>query len=1107
MRFHNRKGLAASLALMGLSMLPTVQVMAQDHAYDPSVFVKTDINSGNPAFPFPQFLEYKGGGKSLAKYNAEGVTHADMEKAMREAYVMMTHRCRYANDTVSGVRYMTYNKDVPHNYGVFVSEGDGYALLAAAMFADQPTFNGLYMWIHDNRFSGVKRFKDGKVLRAEDRYFTGPYIAGWNCDETSTSSNSSHSATDGDNDIAMAMLIAYKQWGEWMMQDGKKVLDSEGNPISLKYEAQRVVGALVDTIANYDSGSGLNSGYLSGIIGIDGYTKCGNSWGELTHWRLTEEGEAAYPGLNGPFGGGPNLLCIYGHTYIDYDAPAYYTEFAKWLEGDGEGTNWQINQFKRAAASANWLNQKAYEAGHQASIGLVTMETDGEPKFDVYIDGEDFRYPWRHMMDYLWHGDADYDWDPKTHQVIEGTNNSEYLMAIRHAELLKNPSNDGEIICSKLGLSPDPGQPKWFGVSQIPQQWNLDGSIRSAYHTNYSVGAGSPAAVISGDEELLSDIYRQCEIKWDGTSTDVGFDDEERYEGSTPKYFHDWFRTLGMLICSGNMAAPSAMEASANVKVYMSTDKTYAYPGDKITYGVSYRNYGSVDAKDAVITTKLAPVYTFVSAKGDGKYDAASHTITWNIGSIPGFKTGRLAESMGSVEFTVTANDVEKNGIKLCSSISGTNFDEWVSNEYPNNATYTMERNVVDIIDNPLVFQKKANVEEVAINDTIEYTLNLKNLGINLNGGRSEVNFTTGQYETDFVDYSYYRVFNDASEAYINLNNYRISYFIFDTTYTILNEDCPRKFAVDNTNDLKKWGFKDNSFTVKNELIVQGKNEDGKWNQKLTIGFDSMLMAPSSHLYDHLNGPYQIHKGVSGPFYVRTRLGKMTSSMEWPIVAENSDWSHDNSVKIKSIGGEYEIYTLIGPKWDYDGNAFNVDNYTRNVCSDDVEKNFSRVLVEEWDGYTWRRIAGMGPGGMAFENVVIVDSIPEELELIDVSGMRDYKYEVKDGKLYIEVPALYTGQTENFKYKCRVKANNANGEIVTNATLASNTANAVTDNVSVKFTETKIEKVNTDVNGLVDVYNANGVLLKKQTSSNKALNGLPYGVYIVNGEKMVKNQK
>mgnify|MGYP006374507307 CR=1 FL=1 len=46
-------------------------------------YVPININSGNPAFPYPQFLEYKVG-KTLAKYNAEGVTHADMEKTAEE---------------------------------------------------------------------------------------------------------------------------------------------------------------------------------------------------------------------------------------------------------------------------------------------------------------------------------------------------------------------------------------------------------------------------------------------------------------------------------------------------------------------------------------------------------------------------------------------------------------------------------------------------------------------------------------------------------------------------------------------------------------------------------------------------------------------------------------------------------------------------------------------------------------------------------------------------------------------------------------------------------------------------------------------------------------
>ena len=319
------------------AVLLAFQGIAQNVTYDPSVFIDININSGNPNCPFPQFLEYPGGGKSLAKYNAEGVTHADMEKAMREAYEIMMHRCRYEG-TYCGVKYISFNSDaVPGNYGTFVSEGDGYALLAAAIFADQKTFNGLYMWVHDIRFSGVERFRDGRTRGTNSNDYGGPYLAAWK-DKTFDApyGSDSHSATDGDVDIAMAMLIAYKQWGEWMMQDGQVVKDSRGNPISLKYEAQRVVGALVDTLGQWDKGSGQLTGMLCGVIGIDGYEKRGNSWGELTRWRFTNEANARYPGVNGPYNGGPKLMSIYGGNYIDYDAPSYFEEFWSWLKnGDG----------------------------------------------------------------------------------------------------------------------------------------------------------------------------------------------------------------------------------------------------------------------------------------------------------------------------------------------------------------------------------------------------------------------------------------------------------------------------------------------------------------------------------------------------------------------------------------------------------------------------------------------------------------------------------------------------------------------------------------------------------------------------------------------------
>ena len=50
-----------------------------------AVAVPVHINSGNPAYPFPQFLEYACGG-NLGTENPEGLVHAEMERYIRKAY-------------------------------------------------------------------------------------------------------------------------------------------------------------------------------------------------------------------------------------------------------------------------------------------------------------------------------------------------------------------------------------------------------------------------------------------------------------------------------------------------------------------------------------------------------------------------------------------------------------------------------------------------------------------------------------------------------------------------------------------------------------------------------------------------------------------------------------------------------------------------------------------------------------------------------------------------------------------------------------------------------------------------------------------------------------
>ena len=1056
----------------------TFTVQGQNVPYDPSAFIEVNINSGDPAFPYPQFLEYPGGGKSLAKYNAEGVTHADMEKAGREAYEIMTHRCRYFGGTHCGVKYIVFNPisnggttetsltypDVPGAYGTFCSEGDGYILLAAALFADQKTYNGLYMWIHDNRFSGVKRFKDGKMFRENKKGFTTcPYLAGWGADETTTTEGKCHSATDGDVDIALATLIAYKQWGEFMKQDGEIVRDANGDPISYLYEAQRCIGALVDTVPQWEYGANTLSGYLPGVIGIDGYTKDGVAQGEVTRWRFSDAAIARYGNINGPYNGGPVLMSQYGKMFADYDAPAYYDEFYKWFKEDGaknydkSATEWRVHQFQKAAASGNWITKMAYEDGRYASIGSFSVGDDGSnPTFgESGLDGEDFRFAWRHLLDYLWHGETAYDWDPKNHSVIEGqSHDGVKLMGIRHAQLLKDPPGVGDkpgtSACAKLGASPDAGQPMWSGVVHNPQQYNSDGTVKSFYHTNYSIGAGSPAAVIAEDQEFLNDMYRSLELRWDGNNTDVGAEDEERYIGSTPKYFHGWYRTLGMLVCQGNMHAPADMKSAANMKVYMSVDKTYAYVDDPIDYTVQYRNYGSADATGVKIETEIDPNYEVVSISNGGKFSGGK--IVWNIGTVPGFKTGHLAETIDSVSFRVIARDTLNPRICLTSKITGSNFDEWVSNEYPNHATYTMERNCVDILANrTLTIDKKASRKAMNPGDVVAFTVEFENKSEGesswLNGGRDNVRLSYGNYmmsNTANLFYQYYRFWNDAYEAYINLGNYRVSYFMYDAaSIGLYDNDNPTgwQFELDNGNDMAKYGWMptgaETKFTY--QKMPNGEDEHGKWNQRIMIQFPSSLMAASAYVYDHLNNAFQLHKGGYGPCFFRTRLGIKQAKAMYEKVKD--DWSYSGDLAISALDGQTETFTLITPGWaNYDNPGYEITNYARNICNPLSVPNYDRVLIEEFDGYTWRRIQGTGPlPGREANNVTIVDTIPYELEWVgwkDSTALKDDKGEkIKatytpaanpksagyTGIVKWTTPVMLVGEKDKLIYMCKAR--------------------------------------------------------------------------------------
>lgn len=1107
MKIKKGKRLIAGLAFIGLTIAQS-DVVAADY-YDTSVYVKTEINSGNPSFPFPQFLEYKEG-KTLAKYNAEGVTHADMEKTMREAYQIMSHRCRY-EDTLCGVPYITFNNSEKHkdlkegSFAPFCTEGDGYMLLASAIFADQPTFNGLWMWIHDNRIPKATRYSDGKILFPD--YEFSPGLASCYANGEIETNTTYGSATDGDEDIALALLIAYKQWGDTMMQNGKPVTDFNGNPISYRQMAKDYLSAFVDTFM-YTSimgdGTIYKGGHSSGNIGIDGYILGGNKAGDMTKWRQTQ---TDYPDIT--------TFSLFANPFVhfDYLAPAYYHEFAKWLEEEGEGTDWQINQYKRGEASSDWLMGEAYKQGLIPSIGDFDIDKDDDTKvtFSNFNEGEDFRAAWRTILNYLWHGNPQTTWNPKTHQIDTVGNTFQRDMAIRYAEFMRKPATgDDNKDCSKFSLSPGPNSPNWYGPALIVSCYKMDGTTMSPYNTNYALGCTAPSVVALGDEELLGDIYRECELRWDDVSGEPSdLTDDDRYINSTPKYFHGWFRTLGMLVTSGNLAAPADMKPSANVKVYMSVDKTFAHKGENVTYGVQLRNYGSADAKDAVVTTKLDSDYEFVSATKGGTYNAANHSITWNVSNIPGFKTGELKATMDSVSFVVKVKNTEHNKVGLTSTVSGSNFENWESNVYPNNATYTMERNEVDILDNPLTLVKNLDTTEVSVNDTIECTIKIASNEIEwLNGGRDNVRLSFGRKSMDFADYQYFRIWHDASEAYVNLGNYRVSYYLNDTCDLSLdNNSNGIVYRLDNTNDALKYGYLEDGteMVISMDDIPAGEDENGKWNKRIIVRFPDILSAATSHLEKTLTSKYLIHKGAWTPAMYRTRMSKNPVPINGIAEGLADDWSFSAGIEVAELDGQKDKFTPITPGWyNEDKLGEDITNYARHTCDDDVE-GFDRVVVEEWDGYTWRRIQGRGPvSGEKFNNLVLTDQLPKGLEFINQSDESGLSIKEENGKLSVEIPEYRTGKDIVLKYLCRVVENSGSNVIETgSASLVANNSTIESNAPKLTVLITDVNNVKVDQNELVDVYNANGALLRRQVEYKDALIGLQPGVYMVNGVKTI----
>lgn len=1066
--------------------------------------VKVHINSGNPAYPFPQFLKYACGG-NLGTKLVEGLSHAEMEQQIRDAYQLHANAFEYTGDEWAGIKYIKGNNGCPYD----CTEGDGYALLAAAYMADKTTFDGLWMRIHDLRRNRTKKYSDCKPTGESYEY--GPFSLGDNGGDFD-------SAADGDEDVALALYVAYKQWGEFMLDEkGEKVLDACGNPISYKQELIEVVRGLVALSTRFAGEKG-DLRVNSGMIGLDGYVKGGNTWGEVTKWasenptvfsdsmtvyNMSAEGTVNVEGISLiPEFGGSN------QHHIDYNAPAYYREFHDLLlslsKELGVTNEWEAEQFRRAEASSDWLIGQLIAKNPYSvpTAGWCTVNNDGsETTFDNFNVGEDFRTPWRNISNYVWHGNPKYSWNPVSHQAEKKANTYEYDAAVRLSNYMNDPMNWNDSLensCYRYGEPSIPiSGPKTMS-------WIIDpmtGVALDQRYTSFSIamqkGAASFAAIGAQDYNLMGELYNNVYSIYDVKGTT---DDGERI----PVYMHGWFRQLGLMALTGNYAAPSQMEASSNLKIYRSIKDSVSScrVGDTITYILSYRNYGSKDATDVVIVDTLPNDFQLVSVSEGGVYRPVTNEITWSLGDVPGFKSDstegaaldfsapNLSKTMGEVYYKCVVKPGASGKYSLNATIYSKDGKESKTNEYPNYVTSTMQRNTIDIIPNTLSVTKSADRDTVKKDDVVEFTIAYSNTDSLpfLTGGRSRVNFTVaGNYERNQIHLNL-RLNNDAIEPFINAGNYRVTQYI------------------------KSKKEDDDELLFENEIAEGLSNSIGKAD----IGFSTVDLSDSIvgcriQLSDYLTSntiflswfPVSTIRDLKGGLPIRL-LGSIHTS-RFTDFYDSDWWSKLETAEIE------DLYYPVSPSYQIPDSIVDVDKVIYSAC-DNSDVVTETVLVEEYDGHTWRKILGDAPyNGIEAEDVLITDSIPLGFEFVSFVGdSTGATYEAtpdadfSSGIVRYRADKLKIGEKGSFGYKCRYTGPASGGSYVTSAIMESknekvkSTMHLIVDDLSsVKQT------VNEDGDAPVDVYNVQGQLLKRQVSPDQALEGLSKGVYVVGDKKKV----
>lgn len=217
-------GLLVGCVLPGPPPIPSTADPQELPTQEETTTPTQSSTTAGPLYPFPQHATYTPG-----SIKPNHIDQDELDRAVESFYD--TWKSTYLTQGCGEGRYYVYMTTATGGgeNSISTSEGHGYGMVITALMAGydpqaQEIFDGLYAF-----------FKDHPSTR-------NPYLMAWNQVEgcENVEGKMTNSATDGDLDIAYALLLADKQWGsrgainyhEEAVQVIDAILGHEVNPLT-----------------------------------------------------------------------------------------------------------------------------------------------------------------------------------------------------------------------------------------------------------------------------------------------------------------------------------------------------------------------------------------------------------------------------------------------------------------------------------------------------------------------------------------------------------------------------------------------------------------------------------------------------------------------------------------------------------------------------------------------------------------------------------------------------------------------------------------------------------------------------------------------------------